>query len=488
MYMPRRIKVQLAVFTGISVAVASALVFGYANLPAYWFGVGRYSVTLKLRDSAGLYHNSVVTYRGADIGRVSDVRLTPAGVEAELSLESGVHIPDDLRAEVHSVTALGEQYVALLPRRDDAPPLKNGDVIPESETSIPADINTLLDTTNRGLQVIPKDNLTTVLDESYTAVGGLGPELARIVDGSTKLAIDARANLDPLVTLIQQSKPLLDSQIDSSDSIGAWAKHLAAITGGLAEHDSAVAGVLKNLGPAVDRANALFDRLKPTLPTLLANLVSVGQVAVTYQPALEQLLVVLPQNVAELQATAIPNLNTKQDYRGLNLDLALNINLPPVCATGFLPPQQRRSAALVDAPDRPAGDIYCRIPQDSPLNARGARNYPCLSVPGKRAPTVKMCESDEQYVPLNDGFNWKGDPNATLSGQPVPQPRNGTPPQAPPTASAPPTAPSEAIPVAPYDPATGRYVAPDGSIHTQTDLANGGGPKSWQAMLVPPGG
>jgi hypothetical protein len=37
------------------------------------------------------------------------------------------------------------------------------------------------------------------------------------------------------------------------------------------------------------------------------------------------------------------------------------------------------------------------------------------------APTVKMCESDQDYVPLNDGLNWKGDPNATLSGQPIPQ-------------------------------------------------------------------
>ncbi len=30
-------------------------------------------------------------------------------------------------------------------------------------------------------------------------------------------------------------------------------------------------------------------------------------------------------------------------------------------------------------------------------------------------------------MPLNDGYNWKGDPNATLSGQPVPQLPPGTP-------------------------------------------------------------
>ena len=56
------------------------------------------------------------------------------------------------------------------------------------------------------------------------------------------------------------------------------------------------------------------------------------------------------------------------------------------------------------------------------FNVRGARNLPCETVPGKRAPTVKLCESNESYVPLNDGFNWKGgDPNATLSGQAISQ-------------------------------------------------------------------
>jgi phospholipid/cholesterol/gamma-HCH transport system substrate-binding protein len=52
----------------------------------------------------------------------------------------------------------------------------------------------------------------------------------------------------------------------------------------------------------------------------------------------------------------------------------------------------------------------------APFDVRGARNLPCITVPGKRAPTAKMCESNEYYVPLNDGYNWRGDPNATLSG------------------------------------------------------------------------
>lgn len=220
---------------------------------------------------------------------------------------------------------------------------------------------------------------------------------------------------------------------------------------------------------------------------MLANLVGINDVAIKYQPALEQLLVLLPAGTANLQAGAVANLNSKQDLKGIFLDFNLNINLPQPCTTGFLPIQQQRAPTFEDYPDRPAGDVYCRIPQDSSITAvRGARNYPCLTVPGKRAPTVKMCESDEQYVPLNDGFNWKGDPNATLSGQDIPQLPPGSPPaQAVPVpGSAPPP-----ITVAQYDPATGTYIGPDGKAYTQADLAHTA-PKdqTWQTMLLPPPG
>ena len=83
------------------------------------------------------------------------------------------------------------------------------------------------------MQAIPRDNLKTVVDEAYVAFGGLGPELARFVKGGSQLAIDARANLDPLTTLIDQSQPVLDTQTDTADSIQAWAAHLATITGQL---------------------------------------------------------------------------------------------------------------------------------------------------------------------------------------------------------------------------------------------------------------
>jgi phospholipid/cholesterol/gamma-HCH transport system substrate-binding protein len=480
----------LTIFVIVSVVAGALMVFGYIKLPAL-MGVGQYAVTVQLPRAGGLYQNGNVTYRGTEVGRVTDLRLTDAGVDAVLSLRSDLRIPSDLDAQVHSVSGAGEQYVALVPRSDHGPPLTNGDVIPVGRTSVPPDISALLDATNRGLQAIPRDNVKTVIDESSTAVGGLGPELSRIVKGSTALAIDARANLDPLTSLIDQSKPVLDSQADSAEAVHEWAAHLADITRQLQSNDNAVAGFLEKGPAAANEARQLIDRLKPTLPVLLANLVSINQVAITYQPAIEQMLVLLPLGTANLQAAGVADRNTK--YPGTYIDFNLNINLPPTCTTGFLPVQQMRTPNFEDAPDRPAGDLYCRIPQDSPITAvRGARNYPCLTRPGKRAPSAKMCESDEQYVPLNNGFNWKGDPNATLSGQDIPQLPPGSPPaQGVPAGVAPPPPDTGPPPIAAaeYDPATGTYIGPDGQAYTQSDLARDGAKApSWQQMLIPPTG
>ncbi|ODQ96373.1 MCE family protein [Mycolicibacterium holsaticum] len=489
MRIDRRIWSQLAVLIAISTTAFAIMALGYMQLPVLLFGVGHYQITVELPEAAGLYERANVTYLGTRVGQVNSIELTPSGVSAVLSLRSDIAVPSDLDAEVHSVSAVGEQYVALLPRKGHSAPLKNGDVIPASRTSVPPDINSLLDATNTGLRAIPGDNLKTVIDESYLAFGGLGPEIARIVDGSSRLAIDARANLEDLTNVVDNVGPMLDTQTDTGDSVQAWASHLATITQQLKDNDKSVEGLLQNGPAAAEEVRQLFERLNPTLSVVLANLASIAPVVATYNPSLEQILVLLPRGVQVLQGSTVANQNIKQPYHlGSYLSFNFNINLPPPCLTGYLPVAQMRSPSLTDAPDRPPGDMYCRIPQDAMFNVRGARNLPCVTRPGKRAPTVKMCESDENYMPLNDGYNWKGDPNATVSGQDVPQREPGVPAATPRAAADASVAVGQLPPisVAEYDPATGTYTGPDGQRYSQSNLAQPRKEQTWQSMFLPP--
>src|SRR5688500_1875497 len=93
-------------------------------------GIGRMTVTLQLPATGGLYQFSNVTYRGVQIGKVTDVQPTRDGAVATLSLDTSPKIPADLHAAVLSVSAVGEQYVDLQPDDEAGPYLHDGSVIP----------------------------------------------------------------------------------------------------------------------------------------------------------------------------------------------------------------------------------------------------------------------------------------------------------------------------------------------------------------------
>ena len=255
----------------------------------------------------------------------------------------------------------------------------------------------------------------------------------------------------------------------------------------LQSQDAAVAGILEKGPGAADEVRALFDRLQPTLPIVLANLVSIGEVAVAYQPSIEQLIVLLPQGTATMQAVGVANRNTKQDYEGeLPERFNLNLNLPPP-VHHRLSARPAAAAAQLRGLSRPARGRRL-LPDAAGLAVQRARRpQPALHHrPGKRAPTVKMCESNEKYVPLNDGYNWKGDPNATLSGQigSAATARAATCATASSAGSG-----AACAGAAEYDPASGTYVGPDGHVYTQADLARGATEEqTWQTMLLPPEG
>jgi phospholipid/cholesterol/gamma-HCH transport system substrate-binding protein len=104
MRLHRRTIITLAIFSAISVIAFGLVGLYYAKLPAAYLGIGRYTVRMQLDRAGELYRAGNVTYRGVEVGRVSKVHLTDTGVEAVLSLKSGIHIPADLTAHVHSAS------------------------------------------------------------------------------------------------------------------------------------------------------------------------------------------------------------------------------------------------------------------------------------------------------------------------------------------------------------------------------------------------
>jgi virulence factor Mce-like protein len=390
----RFVRIQLAIFTIVGIIGLFVMVVFYIQAPTL-LGIGKMTITLELPATGGLYRFSNVTYRGVQIGKVTSVDLTPHGAKATLSLDTSPKIPADLQAQVLSISAVGEQYVDLRPRTNSGPYLRDGSVIAASETTIPQPIGPVLDQTSKLLTSIPKGKLNDLLDESFKAFNGEGYDFQSLFDSSAKVSGDLNGVADQTRALTEDTGPFLDSQAQTTDSIRLWARSLAGFTGQFAANDPQVRSLLQKGPGALNEASRLLEQIKPTLPVLLANLTTVGQIGVTYHASLEQVLVLLPPFTAAIQSF----LGTKSPTGLATGAFNLVVSDPPACTVGFLPPSQWRApadTAIVDTPD----GLYCKLPQDSPIGVRGARNYPCMGHPGKRAPTVEICDSDKPFEPL----------------------------------------------------------------------------------------
>jgi phospholipid/cholesterol/gamma-HCH transport system substrate-binding protein len=413
----RFVRNQLIIFTIASIVGVAVMVFGYMQVPTL-LGIGRITVKLELPATGGLYRFSNVTYRGVQVGKVTGVELTDAGAEATLRLDTSPKIPADLQAEVLSVSAVGEQYVDLRPRTDAGPYLQDGSVIAMDDTTIPQAVGPMLDQVSTLVDSIPEGRISDLLDESYKAFNGAGYDFQSLLDSASKVTGDVNDVSDQTRALIDDAGPLLDSQAETTDSIRTWARSLAGITDQVAQNDPEVRAMLQQGPGFAQEVSQLLEQVRPTLPVLLANLTTVGQILVTYNPSIEQLLVLLPGVVAAQQAFGLPKNNPTGLPQG---DFTLTIADPNSCTVGFLPPSSWRSPADTTTIDTPDG-LYCKLPQDSPIAIRGARNYPCMAHPGKRAPTVEICNDPKGYQPLAMRQHSLGpypiDPNLIAQGVP----------------------------------------------------------------------
>ena len=114
MLLTRLARFQLAIFGVVTVICLALITTSYLHLPAA-VGLGVYNVDAKFVVGGGIYQNANVTYRGVTVGRVTNVGLTDNGVTARMRLNTDTPVPDNVTATVKSVSAIGEQYIDLVP-------------------------------------------------------------------------------------------------------------------------------------------------------------------------------------------------------------------------------------------------------------------------------------------------------------------------------------------------------------------------------------
>lgn len=331
-----------------------------------------YTVVAELDGSGGLYEGSEVTYRGVPIGNVGELEVTAEGARAHLDIEEGWQVPAGARAEVHNESAVGEQYIDLLPETQEGPYLHDGSVIPNERTGTPLPEETLLLHLDDFVSSVPRDDLRTVISELGDTFEGTSPELQKLIDGGTSFIDAADRNLPATTRLITDAERVLTTQDQQAGNIATLADDLADLTATIRAADPDLRRVLRDGSGASRQIEDLIRRVGPTMPVMLENLTTLGQVTTVRLPALEQLLVTFPRVISSGFTGT-----TTDGYGHVNTQFAQD---PPVCRKGFLPESKWRSP--LDTTDGVLHDeVRCNEPL--PIVPRGPKYAPDYDTPAE---------------------------------------------------------------------------------------------------------
>jgi phospholipid/cholesterol/gamma-HCH transport system substrate-binding protein len=312
----RTVRIQLVVFILLSffgVVYTGFTYVGIRSIGPIHFEKGPYTIRMELTDSGGIYTRAPVTYRGVQVGLVGTLRLDPAenpnGVEVDLEIDHGTNIPIDTTAQVANLSAVGEQYVNLVPQTDDGPYFRKDDktkgvetatyTIPTSRTAIPISDAVLLKNLDLLASSVNKANLHTVLTELAAATNGVGPDLQTLIDSGDALLASAQQALPQTLTLINDGKTVLNTQADVAGEFQSFAHSLNLLSQQLVTSDPDLRSLLDNGVLSAQTLNSLLQDNEKTLPTFFSNLVTLGQLQQVRLPGLQTILVLYPLLAAD---------------------------------------------------------------------------------------------------------------------------------------------------------------------------------------------
>jgi phospholipid/cholesterol/gamma-HCH transport system substrate-binding protein len=360
-------RVKLVVFAVLAVLVIGYTGVHYAQIGSIVGLPGYYTVTVNLPDAGGLYTNADVTYRGVSVGRVASLSLSGSGVTAQLHIDnSAPPIPASSQAVVADLSAVGEQYLDLRPASSSGPYLAAGSVIGQPNTSVPAPVTDLLTSVDALANSLPHQSLQTLENELYDAFNGQGANLQLLLDSASSFNQAALANVTPTSQLIDEGQTVLATQNAETNAIEQFATQGSTFANQLAADDSDLRSLIQATPSAAEQVVDLLKDNNPDLGLVIANLLTTANVAAPREPALKELLSVLPAVTAAGNTVVTPS--------GGSFGLTLTFFDPLPCTQGYQGTDYQNGLATSPGPLNT--NAACTAPASSGVDVRGSAHHP----------------------------------------------------------------------------------------------------------------
>jgi len=373
----RTTKIQILAFIAMSLLGVSYISFRYIGLGDAIFGSSGCTVSANFPDSGGIFTNAEVTYRGVTVGQVADLHLLDysdsdgnavRGVRVDMLLDDcgKARVPLSAQPIVANRSAVGEQYLNLEPPNGDGPYVKNGSVFAKAGR-VPIATEVLLKNLDDLVRNIPTDKLNTVVTELGEAFNGRGPDLQSLLDSGDTLLAAAQAALPETLKLIENSKTVLQTQLDTGSAFKGWVHNLNLLTAQLKASDPDLNALLTDGPGDLQAVRDFLNTNKSDLNMLLANLITTNQIVTAKIKGVETLLLLYPAAVVG-GFTVAPGDGTA------HFGLVISNDDPPVCIAGYGRTNRREPSNTEPAATNTAAQ--CTLGPGNVTSVRGAQHAP----------------------------------------------------------------------------------------------------------------
>jgi phospholipid/cholesterol/gamma-HCH transport system substrate-binding protein len=280
----------------IALALVVVLGFGYILLDVFGWRLGaqRYDVTVVLARAGGIYPTADVTYRGVAVGKVLSLQLTPTDVLVKIGINPGTRIPANAAANVKELSAIGEQYLDLVPGSPSSGWLHGGSIIPVERTTVPTSIDTTLIDFSLLLRSVNAADVRTFNQFLASGLSGTGDALRSLIVNGQNL-VNALENAQPATEeLIVGGNQVLTTAKATGPQFSDFARSLNQLTGQLRVSNSDFEALLNNGVAFENQYNQLLGQAGNAFEQLVNSSAINVDTAFARNPAIQALFQALP--------------------------------------------------------------------------------------------------------------------------------------------------------------------------------------------------
>ncbi|MDQ8705469.1 MCE family protein [Streptomyces sp. LHD-70] len=264
-------------------------------------------VTAYFPRTVGIYPGSDVRVLGVRIGEVLEIEPEGERVRVVLAYDAERKVPAQAKAAIINSSVVSDRYVQLLPVYRKGPALRGGDVIPQSRTAAPVELDRVFDSLHTTAEALgprganKEGSLARLLGVSADSLEGQGADLHTTVEDLSKAVTtlsDGRGDLFGTVRNLQVFTAVLAKD---DKSVRSFNTSLRKVADQLAGERKDLAAALKHLGVALADVTEFVRDNKKALTDDVKGLTKVTKVLVTQQDALAEILDTAPTGLGNLQ-------------------------------------------------------------------------------------------------------------------------------------------------------------------------------------------